>query len=80
MYSKQINKRKAMTTEQFNKYKFGIKTKVKVQGYWYKVLGVDFDGGFIDLKPGDVHYQGVEEIKESYEVSKEKNILSVSSL
>jgi len=41
-----------MTKEQFDNYKFGVKTEVEFRGDWTKIKEVDFSSGFLGLENG----------------------------
>jgi len=41
-----------MTKEQFDNYKFGVKTEVQFRGEWTKIKEVDFSSGFLGLENG----------------------------
>lgn len=51
-----------MTKEQFDSYRFSIKTQVKVTGEWYQVTEVDFERRKIGMENG--YYLGISKIEE----------------
>ena len=53
-----------MTKKDFDSYRFSIKTQVKVEGEWYKVVGVDFAEYIVEVRiNGHLAYFSPREIK-----------------